>query len=274
MNAQTDVKTTKQFPLVSMALGVALFTTSIITTPLLADFDLSNIDGDQCSYDLDYDIKVSRSSITFTDDSGKQINIDEDNHLSVNGNRQILSSEQQAFVDDYADGIRVLIPEVKALATEAINIGVTAAGMALSTLLGEDDPDYSRFNAKISSIANLITDKINADEFDSKAFNSDFDDGFGDDLEAVVEEAVEEITPRLMAKVMTAALSGDSNGISAIEVRAQDLERDIEEYIEPQAEAIEARAKELCTSVADLDRIEDQMVSSGLDMMDLIVEDS
>jgi len=258
-----NTNSTVRFPLVKLVTGLTLVI-ALLTSPITANNQL-NLDNAQCNFDFGYHLKMKNSSITFTDENGKEINIDQDNNLRIDGSRQNLNSNQQALINDYADGIRVLIPEFRSLAVEAVNIGVTAAGMALSTLLGEDDPDFSRFNSKITEIANVVTDKINADNFDN-----DFDSELG----AVIEDAVEEITPRLMAKVMTAALSGDESGISDIEARAKNLERDIETFVEPQAEALEARAEELCSSIDELDRIEDQMVSSGLEMMNLIEKET
>jgi len=65
-------------------------------------------------------------------------------------------------------------------------------------------------------------------------------------------------------------MSGDDGQISDLEQRAEFLEEEIENYVEPRAEALEARAEELCESVNSLDSLETRMVESGLDMMDLI----
>ncbi len=262
-----DINTFKRRPMTKILPLV------ISTIMLCAPVQASN-NGEMCNYEMSYDLKISSNSITFENDSGRKILIDEDNQLFLNGTKKELNTAQQNLVDNYADTVRLLIPEVKALAIEGIDLGVSAAGMALSMLLGESDPDFSRFSTKISEVAEMITSKINATDFNSKELEEAFDEDFEKEIEAVVEEAVEELTPRMIAKVMTAAMSGNDGEISDLEARAESLELEIETYIEPRAEALEARAEELCGTVDELDKIEDRMVESGLEMMDIIEKDS
>ena len=230
--------------------------------------------GEMCNYELDYDLTVQDSAITFSNDSNTNIEIDQDNNLYVNKQKQSLNNEQQKLIDNYADGVRVLIPEITEIAIEGVNLGVQAAGMALGALLGEGDPDFIRFNSKIEDLANTITINLDANNFSSSRIEDAFDDDFEDELESVVEEAVTEITPRLMAKVVAAAMSGDEHQISSIEDRADSIEDEIKNVIEPQAEALEARADELCVSIEDLNTLENKLVESGLEMMDLIEEEN
>ncbi len=226
--------------------------------------------GEMCDYQLDYDLTVEDSAITFVQDSGTEITINQDNQLYVNGSEKSLNGEQQVLIDNYADGIRDLIPEVTAIALEGINLGVQAASMAIGTLLGEGDPDFESFSFKINELADNIKMKLETDNFSSKRLEYAFDTEFEQQIENIVEDAVTDLTPRLMAKVMTAALSGDEGGISDLEMRAESIEHEIENFIEPKAEALEARAEELCGSVDTLDALETKMVDSGLEMMDLI----
>ena len=71
---------------------------------------------------------------------------------------------------------------------------------------------------------------------------------------------------------MTAALT-DGSSMSDFEMRAENLESDIEAFVEPRAELLEQRAEELCSIVQTLDAIETDLVNSGLEKMDLIKAD-
>ncbi len=246
------------------ALSIFLVTTPLITTSLQAHTT------EMCNYEMDYDLTIEDSALSFTQESGKNITIDQDNQLFVNGNKKQLDSQQQQLIDDYADGIRDLIPEVTALATEGVNLGVEAATMALSILLDGSDPDIEHFSGKLNQLAQNITLKLDANHFSSKKLEEAFDSEFEAEIETIVEEAVTEITPKLISKVITAAMSGEEGTISDIEQRAEFLEHEIEDYVEPRAEALEARADELCDSIGNLDALETKMVESGLEMMDMI----
>ena len=241
---------------------------SLMSAPAQAFVD----NGNDCNYSLEYDLTVHDDNITFSNDDNNKITIDQDNKLFVNGSEKKLNNEQQTLITHYADGVRDLIPEVTAIAIEGVNLGVKAAGMALGIILGEGDPDYGRFNDRINELADSITQRLDANNFDSKSLEQAFEEDFENEIESIVEEAVEELTPRLMAKIVTAAMSGGEGEISDLEMRAESLESEIESFVEPRAEALEARAEELCDSVDNLNSIESELVSSGLEMMDLIEE--
>ncbi len=245
-------------------LSLFLITTPVITTSLQAH------SNEMCNYEMDYDLTIEDSALSFTQESGKNITIDQDNQLSVNGKKKQLDSQQQQLIDDYADGVRDLIPEVTALAIEGVNLGVEAATMALSILLDGSDPDIERFTGKLNQLAQNITVKLDANHFSTKDLEDAFDSEFEEEIESIVEEAVTEITPILISKVLTAAMSGEDGTISDIEHRAEFLEHEIEDYVEPRADALEARADELCDSISSLDALETKMVESGLEMMDMI----
>ncbi|MCP3675169.1 MAG: YggN family protein [Gammaproteobacteria bacterium] len=249
----------KKMTLIAGALSLAL-----MCVPTQASND------EMCDYRLDYDLTVEDASITFVQDSGKKITINKNNQLYVNGSEKSINGEQQILIDNYADGIRDLIPEITAIALEGINLGVQAASMAIGTLLGEGDPDFKSFSFKINEFADNIKMKFETDNFSSKRLKYAFENEFEQQIESIVEDAVIELTPRLMAKVMTAALSGDEGGISDLEMRAESIEHDVESFVEPKVEALEARAVELCGSVDNLDTLETKMVDSGLEMMNLI----
>jgi len=213
---------------------------------------------------------ITNASLSFVKESGNKITIDRDNRLFINGNEKALDNRQQQLIDDYADGVRDLVPEVIAIVIEGVNLGVEAATLALGMLLGENDPDIVQFSMKLNELADTITMKLDANNFNSKSLEETFDKEFEGRVEAIVEEAITELTPRLVAKALTAAMSGDEGEMSDLEQRAEYLEGEIENYVEPRAEALEARAEKLCQSVDTLDALEGKMVDSGLDMMDLI----
>lgn len=249
------------------AISLLLLTMPLFTTSVQAH------SNEMCNFEMDYDLTIENSALSFTKESGENITIDQDNQLFINGKQKQLDGKQQRLVDDYADGVRDLIPEVTALAIEGVNLGVEAATMALGILLDGSDPDIARFSTKLNQLAQNITVKLDATHFSSKNLEQAFDSEFEAEIESIVEEAVTEITPKLISKVLTAAMSGEEGTLSDIEHRAEFLEQEIESYVEPRADALEARADELCESIGTLDELETRMVASGLEMMDMIEKD-
>ncbi len=227
---------------------------------------------DACSFSFDHDLSVINNDITISQTGSTKVFIDYNNQLFINDQIQALTPQQQNLVDSYADNIRLLIPEVTAIAVEGVALGIDAASLALGTLLGEGDPDYLQFVQNVQNLGDRIVAKLDANNFDSRELERAFEEDFENEIETFVEQTVNELTPRLMAKVMTAALT-DGESMNDFEARAQNLESDIEAFVEPRAEMLEQRAEELCTIVQTLDAIETDLVSSGLEKMDLIKAD-
>lgn len=223
---------------------------------------------DSCNFQFDHDLSVIENQITLSD-SAVKIEIDGSNQLYINDELQSLTAEEQAVLDAYADNIRLLIPEVSAIAMEGVSLGIDAASLALGSLLGQGDPDYLEFMQKIQELADSIILKLDLENFDSKRIEQTFDSEFENEIETLVEETVNELTPRLMAKVMTAAMM-DGGVENAMELRAEQLEADIANLVEPRAEALEARAEELCEIITEIDMLENQLVASGFEQMDLL----
>ena len=238
---------------------------SLLTTATMAHDDV-------CSFSFDHDLSVINNAITISHSSSDTIYINNDNQLFINDEIQALNSDQQDLVDQYASNIRLLIPEVTSIAIEGVGLGIDAASLALGTLLGEGDPDYLEVTQKIQDLGDKIVMRLDVNNFDSKELERAFDEDFEREIETFVEQTVEELTPRLMAKMMTAAMTG-GDGTSDLEMRANRIEEEITSFIEPRAEALEQRAEELCGMIETLDNIEDQLVSTGLDQMDLIKAD-
>ena len=227
---------------------------------------------DACSFSFDHDLSVINNDITISQTNSNKVFIDFNNQLFINDQIQALTPEQQRLVDDYADNIRLLIPEVTAIAVEGVSLGIDAASLALGTLLGEGDPDYLEFVQNVQDLGDKIVAKLDANNFDSRELERAFEEDFEREIETFVEQTINDLTPRLMAKVMTAALT-DGGGMSDFEMRAENLEADIEAFVEPRAQLLEQRAEELCAIVQTLDTIETDLVNSGLEKMDLIKAD-
>ncbi|NNJ72711.1 MAG: DUF2884 family protein, partial [Enterobacterales bacterium] len=153
---------------------------------------------DSCNFQFDHDLSVIDNQITLSD-AAITISIDGNNQLYINDELQSLSSEQQALLDSYAGNIRLLIPEITAIALEGVSLGIDAASLALGSLLGQGDPDYLEFMQRIQELADNIILKLDLENFDSKRIEATFDNEFEKEIEALVEQTVNELTPRLMA---------------------------------------------------------------------------
>lgn len=205
-----------------------------------------------CDMDSDYDVSLSADAITFTREQGSPREVVmRQGRLSVNGVEVALDAADRERVRIFEHDARALVPEVRAIALDAVEIAFAAMTEVARGLA----PDNPGLHEKLDRArADLVT------QFDRPDDHFRIDE---DAIEASVERLVGEITPTLVGEVTTAAiaaaLSGDETKVKAIEQRAERMEQEIEAKVEARAQALEARADALCPRIAALDELDDAL---------------
>jgi len=207
---------------------------------------------DACDMDSDYDVALSPDAITFSRDEGspRQV-VMHDGHLQVDGREAELGSADRERVRQFEHDARALVPEVRAIALEAVQIAFTAMTEVARGLA----PDNPRLQAKLeASRLELLA------QFEQPEGHFKIDE---DAVAASVARLVGEVTPTLVGEITKAALaaafSGDEHKTDEIEGRAERMEKDIEARIKPRADALEARADALCPRFAALDQLDNAL---------------
>lgn len=217
----------------------------LASAPALADINV-------CDMDSDYDVALSPDAITFTRDEGQPRRVAmHDGRLQVDGQEADLSADDRARVRQFEHDARALVPEVRAITLEAVEIAFTAMTEVAHGLA----PDNRKLAAQLEQTrADLLA------QFDRPTEHFRIDE---DAISASVERLVGEITPTLIGEVtstaIAAALSGDESKANALERRADRMGQDIEARIKPRADALEARADALCPRFAALDTIDNAL---------------
>lgn len=205
-----------------------------------------------CDVDSDYDVTLSADAITFTREKGSPREVVmRQGHLSVDGFEAALDAADRERVQQFEHDARALVPEVRAIALDAVEIAFAAMTEVAHGLA----PDNPKLHEQLDRArADLVT------QFDQPDDHFHIDE---DAIEASVERLIGEITPTLIGEVTTtaiaAALSGDESKVNEIEQRAERMEQEIEAKVEARAQALEARADELCPRIAALDELDDAL---------------
>lgn len=205
-----------------------------------------------CDIDSDYDVALSPDAITFSrDDGAPRTLVMHDGSLLVDGREAALSDADRERVRRFEHDARALLPEVRAIAVEAVEI----AFVAMTEVARGLAPDNARLQSKLdASRTELLA------QFDQPEGHFKIDE---DAVAASVTRLVGEVTPTLVGEITSAALSaafsGDESKAKAIEQRADTMEADIEARIKPRADALEARADTLCPKFAALDDLDNAL---------------
>lgn len=207
-----------------------------------------------CGLRSAYSLRLDAQSVAFTraDGTPKRVEM-RHGTLLVDGRAVALSRADADRIAEYEATIREVVPEVKEIALEAIQIAFTAVEQVARTFAA--DADLARVTGKLAMARDKASAQIR-DSFDSEPWN---DAEFEKLVEGTVTELVPEIAATAASAAVYAALSGDESKVREIEAKANALERTIEEQVEKRADALEKRAEALCPIVEGLDELESQL---------------
>jgi hypothetical protein len=222
-----------------------------------------------CAVDLHGGVKISQQEIAFFKenvDSKVQVplyKIVDDKNLILNGQRIHLNSEQQQLVTNYAYSIRKMIPAVKQVANEGVDLAIEGVSLAFNELLGDNNDVTNDFVTELTNVRTEINKRfeqdktiyINESGVDGENF---FDHEFEAHIESAVERAIKKSIGNLLVAVGQKMLfSGEDD--DGFEQRMNKFSDNIAAKMEFKATKIEQRANALCVSMIRIDQLEEQL---------------
>jgi len=229
----------------NIALAAALF------APLTQAMAEIKIEA-RCEVESAYDLKVEREGLRFSRESGSEIQFTRGRVL-LDGNPVNLSGADSARVVEFEREVRAMVPEVKAIAGEAIEVAFVALQRVIESFATEGNREA--FVTELAAIRDEISAAV-ASANSSRGLDEQA-------IQAKVEKFVARIAPRIAGEfaslAITAALTGDEKSAKDIERRAELFERDIEASVQVPAKLLEARVNALCPRVQALDQLESEM---------------
>lgn len=216
-----------------------------------------------CGAEFAYNIDINDSDLRFSSNDQQKVLITSGQELYLDGEKQSLSSEQKALLNDYSQQIRELLPLVSGVAEEASAIAIDAVGSVTAALL-EDDPEKAQeFTAKVEKISAELRQYISDSHLKPKAVedyiaSSDFEAEF----EALIETAVADFLENNVGEMVAAAMSGNEEKVKAFEQRMEKFGKDMEKKFEASGEALEKQAEKLCALVEHIEQKETELVKS------------
>jgi hypothetical protein len=205
---------------------------------------------DACEFESGFDLRIAADALRFQRDSGVPREVEmRDGTLSIDGRVLDLSEADRVRVQRIEREVRALVPEVKAIALDAVGLAGESLLQVAGALSGAPDEAMTQ---RVRELGTRLRARIEASD-DSR----DWSDG---EFEQAVADLSAELVPSLVGKAaalaVQAALSGDEAGAAALEERMQRFERELEAQVEARAAAIEARADALCPRLVELDALE------------------
>ncbi len=256
----------------------AIFTqlpkTLIVVTLLSVFISKALYAHDSCDVELDAGVTINESSIEFFDsdknnqDKKKQTlyKIDEDNNLIVGGDYVSLNDDQQVLVEQYSSSIRAMVPQVRNIALEGVDLALEGVNLAFNELLGEGNDIGADLTQELSSLKEEVATRFTiANGFTIGENGLDDDELLGEEFEERIENAVEKAVMGSMGSLLVALgqeMMFSGGDTDSFETRMESFGENIEHEMELRAEKIEQKAERLCLGLVEIDRIEEQLRAS------------
>jgi hypothetical protein len=198
-------------------------------------------------------LRIDHGKLTWTRDGATPQRIEMDRGaLIVDGQRMALSDADAQRLIEFQATVEETVPEVKAIALDAIDIAFTALEHVSRALVSTESRDHQATAERLATARIAATRHIEEGLSTDQWSNAQFEQL----IENTITEALPVIIGDITATALKVALSGDEHAAQELEARAKHIEASIEAAVEDRARQLEQRAEALCDSVDDLKRIE------------------
>jgi hypothetical protein len=210
-----------------------------------------------CDMELQGGLRITANELEFTQGDKTQYKILNDQTLWSSGRELKLSDQQKILVMQYASGIRALVPEVRQLSLEGVDLAAQAMNLVFQEFLEPGNTTAQKIAKEFTLLrADIEQGFVNEKPItiNQKGFgDGDFlGTGFEQRISNIVEASGKEISWDVIKRVVRAIFSGDENA-SNFEARMNKFGEKMEREMKLRSEKLEARGNSVCRSVAALD---------------------
>ena len=245
------------------------FNKTLLTTTLLVAFSATNaLAHNSCDVELESGMKINSNTIEFFAEKSKRTlyTIENDETLIVDGDVIDLDSSQQALVTQYSSSIKAMVPQVRNIAIEGVDLAIEGVNLAFNELLGEGNSVGEDLSYELANIRDEVSERFTLKHgFTIGEDGLEDEDLLGEEFEQRIESAIESAVMSSMGSIMMAvgremiSSGGDTN---AFETRMETFGENIEHEMESRAEQIELKADKLCLAAVKIDQLEEQLKDS------------
>lgn len=217
--------------------------------------------ANQCNVEFNGNMQLENNILSVNLDNDTRLTIDRDRILSVDGKALTLDPQQQRWVNNYYDGINQAAPQAAAIATDAVALASTALNEVFTELLGSDNTALADFSDKLRSLDRQIQYNFYAENGDIRLHSESFENGefFGQQWEAQFEKDIEDLVTDSIGHLMVAIgtqLIFSGGDMDEFEQKMERFGEQMEQKVTYQADALEEKAEELCSTLAQVDLAE------------------
>ncbi|AOT09649.1 YggN family protein [Pseudoalteromonas luteoviolacea] len=230
---------------------------------------------DKCDVELGHGLIITDSVIRILDNGQTRVQINNDNQLLVRGMWVELNEQETQVLQEYAKGIRDTVPELVNLATDGVNLGLSAIEQVVE---GMSDSNPEVLKTQLQYVERALMDKFKRGEdfyYIAPQSLSKIDDFFTKEISGKIHSAVHGSLGAILVSVGDAFKSREGNIESRFSDMGQRMEiisKEIDKSLQQKAAQLEVKANEYCECLNTLDETEKrlQVIVPSLAAFDLV----
>ncbi|OCQ20127.1 hypothetical protein A7985_16970 [Pseudoalteromonas luteoviolacea] len=217
---------------------------------------------EKCDVELGHGLIITDSVIRILDNGQTRVQINNDNQLLVRGRWIKLDDQETLILQEYAKGIRDTVPELVNLATDGVNLGLSAIEQVVE---GMSDNNPEVLKTQLQYVERALMDKFKRGEdfyFIAPQSLSKIDDFFTKEISSKIHSAVHGSLGAILVSVGDAFKSREGNIESRFSDMGQRMEiisKEIDKSLQQKAYQLEEKANEYCECLNSLDDTEKRL---------------
>jgi hypothetical protein len=225
-------------------------------------FSSAAIAKNKCDVELGHGLIITDTEIRIVDNGQTRVQINNDNQLLVRGYWIQMSEQETHVLQEYARGIRDTVPELVNLATDGVNLGLSAIEQMVE---GMSDKEPEVLKTQLQYVERALMDKFKRGDdffFIAPQSLSKIDDFFTKEISKKIHSAVHGSLGAILMSLGDAFKSREGNieeRITDMGQRMEIISREIDKSLQKKAQQLESKAEEYCECLNTLDKTEERL---------------
>lgn len=234
-------------------------------------FSSQSIALPSCDVELSHGLIITDDTIRIVDNNQTRVQINDDSQLLVRGQWIELNEQETEVLKQYSTMIRDTVPELVDLATDGVNMGLSAIGQMVS---GISDKEPEVLKTQLRYVERALREKFKRGDdffFIAPQSLSRLDDFFAEEVSKKIHTAIQGSLGSIIVTLGDAFKANEGNiedRINDIDQRMKIITAEIDKSLQKKAQQLEQKSIEYCQCLKALDNTESQLQSLIPEMVD------
>lgn len=217
--------------------------------------------SNECTIDLNYDIRVSSEFLEVSDKDGVVYEIRQGGDLTVKGAPVDLNEQQKELAEEYAGEVAAMVPQWINLVSNALTVAEEAIRVAFGAVFGDSSAAVEKSTQALAKAREKFENSSSAEGgVYAIAVNSlnDADGAFDEDFSEEIEDIVMSLVGSLFVELGRTLISSDEDFEQSMEVFGERMDR-MGEELETMGGELEKTASRLCDDMEHARELEAEL---------------